>query len=201
MGVLYFARHGTTDDNVSGHLQGRADGPTNQLNAQGRAEAEAAGRVLTGVALDELWVSPLGRAQETARLLIGERTLVPREEPRLMEIDFGQAEGAVMSEWIAATGCGDTWRLAQWETSFPGGESYLDLLARIRLVTLDALACARERNVLLVAHATPVKLMRAVLAGIDPQAALQDWIPNAALYRATGSVPGACVVERLFPAE
>ncbi len=94
---LYLMRHGVTAWNREGRFQGREDLP---LSREGREDARQAGILLRRFPLDRAVSSPLLRAQETARLLLGEReTPVPLEiEPRLIERDYGRLAGLLPPE-------------------------------------------------------------------------------------------------------
>src|SRR5690606_7043497 len=91
-------RHGQTDWNLEGRMQGSTDIP---LNATGRDQARVAGGILTdaGEAWDVVVSSPLGRARETASI-IAETLGVPLGESYagLAEQDFGNAEGLLVTE-------------------------------------------------------------------------------------------------------
>ena len=95
--TVYYIRHGETDWNVGGRLQGRRDVP---LNARGRTQAAHCGEVLRDLfvrdgrnpAKLDYVSSPLGRATETmelARPVLGLPAAGFRTEPRLAEIAFG----------------------------------------------------------------------------------------------------------------
>src|SRR5262252_4690764 len=99
-------RHGETDWNVAGRLQGRHDVP---LNARGRLQARHCGDILrsllalTGrVPADFDYISsPLGRARETMQLVRGPLGLPPngyRVDERLSEIAFGDWEGFTIAQ-------------------------------------------------------------------------------------------------------
>ncbi|MBM3191863.1 MAG: histidine phosphatase family protein [Chlamydiae bacterium] len=91
---LFFVRHGQTDWNVQGKLQGRQDIP---LNHQGRLEAkELASRLKKG--FDICFSSPSRRAQETA-LIITEASIPIYLENKLLERDFGPWEGRSRREY------------------------------------------------------------------------------------------------------
>jgi broad specificity phosphatase PhoE len=139
--VLYYIRHGETDWNVEGRLQGRHDVP---LNARGRAQAAHCGDILRDLfardnrdpaSLDYV-SSPLKRARETmelARPALGLAAQGYRIEPRLTEISFGQWEGFT----IAQLRMRDPARVAarehdKWHFQAPGGESYEAMAARMR---------------------------------------------------------------------
>lgn len=87
---IYLFRHGETDWNKSRRLQGQSDIP---LNASGRELAEKTSAALRDVAFDRAFSSPLDRAAETARILLGARNIPLTADRRLMEINFGDCEG------------------------------------------------------------------------------------------------------------
>ena len=66
MSELVLWRHGQTDHNLTGRVQGRIDIP---LNATGLAQAAAAARILASPRPDRIVSSPLGRARTTAQIL------------------------------------------------------------------------------------------------------------------------------------
>ena len=84
---IAFIRHGPTQWNALGRMQGRRDVP---LSAQGH-RAVAKWHVPDAIARNARWVSsPLVRAVETARHLAGTE---PQTEPALTEMDWGAWEG------------------------------------------------------------------------------------------------------------
>lgn len=87
-------RHGETSWNALKKIQGIADVP---LNEKGKALAEVTGQALKDVKFDLVITSPLERAKETARLVIGDRKIPWIEEKRIQEICFGVMEGTKMS--------------------------------------------------------------------------------------------------------
>lgn len=87
---LYVIRHGETDWNVEGRLQGRTNIP---LNEKGRELARITARRLQDVKFTRIYTSPLDRARETAMIIKGDREIPVIEEERLQEISFGIYEG------------------------------------------------------------------------------------------------------------
>ena len=127
--MLYLIRHGETDWNREGRLQGRRDIP---LNPTGRRQAaELARRLAAAVppsALKtlEFVASPLVRARETMELL-RETLGMPAEgyavDARLAELSFGRWEGLTWPEIRAADPAGATARdRSTWTYTPPGGE-------------------------------------------------------------------------------
>jgi probable phosphoglycerate mutase len=134
--TLYLIRHGETDWNAAGRLQGGQD---IDLNDTGRAQAAVVARVLRR--LTPRWAdlpylaSPMRRTRETMRLLRLELGLAPDDfatDPRLTEIRFGDWEGLTWGEVQAREPEAARARERdKWHFVPPGGESYEMLLARI----------------------------------------------------------------------
>ena len=139
--TIYYIRHGETDWNVEGRLQGQQE---IALNARGRAQGAHCGEILHDLfarqsrdpaALDYV-SSPLGRARETMELARPALGLKPggyRLEPRLIEISFGQWEGFTIPELRQRDPEGvDAREHDKWHFQPPGGESYEKMSARVR---------------------------------------------------------------------
>lgn len=92
---LYVVRHGETDWNKNKRLQGQVDIPLNQL---GRTLARKTAKALADIPFEICYTSPLGRAQETARLILEGREVPILDDARLMEISFGDYEGKCFSK-------------------------------------------------------------------------------------------------------
>jgi broad specificity phosphatase PhoE len=156
MPLLYYIRHGETDWNVVGRLQGQSEIP---INARGRAQARQSGEILrellTRDAIDpaqlDFVASPLGRARETMQRVRAEMKLDPtayRVDARLSEIAFGEWEGFTMEDiqrrWPAAAAAREN---DKWNFTPPGAESYATMSLRVR----DWYQ-ARARDTVAVAH-------------------------------------------------
>ena len=92
---LILIRHGQTEWNVQGRMQGRLDSPLTEL---GRRQASAAGSCLKDLGCDALVHSDLGRTRETARLIAAETALPMQPEPALRERALGIMEGLTKAE-------------------------------------------------------------------------------------------------------
>ncbi len=87
----YFIRHGETDWNVVGRLQGLTD---TELNARGVAQAELlAERLAQEPDFDALYTSPLRRAYVTSEIIARRVGLLPVPDARLVERNMGELEG------------------------------------------------------------------------------------------------------------
>ena len=91
---VLLARHGQTDWNAAGKIQGVSDVP---LNERGREQAAAlAGRVLDAGAISAVYTSPLKRARETAEIIGRRLGLEPVPVGALTELNFGDWEGLLL---------------------------------------------------------------------------------------------------------
>jgi len=93
--TFLIVRHGETDWNVAGRLQGWRDSP---LTATGRAQAAAIAARLTGEPIDALVASDLGRTRETAAPIAAGLGLPVAPDPRLRERGYGILEGMTWAE-------------------------------------------------------------------------------------------------------
>lgn len=136
--VLFLFRHGETDWNRKGRLQGHTDTP---LNATGLAQAEALAHRLLTQRLDAVVSSDLTRALTTARI-IAEISGVPLlTDQGLREVSVGLAEGLLWEEAKARFGAELTERwYSDDNVAFPGGETgqqaFTRGLAALRRVAL-----------------------------------------------------------------
>lgn len=151
--TFYLIRH-ATHDLVGRTLAGRMDGVA--LSEQGRLESGRLADRLGGRAIAAIYSSPLQRAQETARPLARRTGLTVDIEPALNEFDFGAWTGR---EFASLEGdplwkLFNTWRSG---TRAPGGESMLEVQARI-VGILEALHVRHtEDAVALVSHGDVLK--------------------------------------------
>ena len=161
---LVLIRHGATQWNLDGRIQGRADPP---LAPEGRA-AVSAWRLppaMTGArACDWIWLtSPLARARETAALLTGQATEVA---PALIEMDWGAWEGRRLAELRAEGGAEMVAAEARGlDFQPPGGESPRQV--QDRLEPLLARLAARGRPVVAVTHKGVIRALHARASGWD----------------------------------
>ena len=91
--LLYIVRHGLTPWNHLHKAQGSADIP---LAQEGIDLARRTGEALMDVKFDICFTSPLTRARQTARLVLGGRDIPVIPDKRIQEINFGVLEGHIM---------------------------------------------------------------------------------------------------------
>jgi alpha-ribazole phosphatase len=169
--VLIIARHGRTVANASGELLGRRDPG---LDDVGLDQAAAIGRALSGA--DRVVSSPLRRCRETAAAL----GMPVDVDERFIELDYGVLEGTPVAEVSASTW--NEWRAdTGWRPE--GGESLDDLAARVWPALTDLVAEARERDVVVVSHVSPIKAAVAWSLGVGIEVQWRCFVQQASISR------------------
>jgi probable phosphoglycerate mutase len=126
--ILFLFRHGETDWNREGRLQGHTDVP---LNATGLAQAEALAQRLRPHRLDAVLSSDLSRALTTGRVVADALGVPLTTDLGLRETNVGAAEGLIWADAKARFGEDLTERwYSDEDTAFPGGETGLATLTR-----------------------------------------------------------------------
>jgi len=170
-------RHGETEWNVAGRVQGHEDSP---LTARGLAQAEAIAERLARERFDALVASDLGRARRTAQAIGARCGLEVQPDPRVRERSFGEGEGLDYDEidrrWpdvFIRTGATDP------DRAIPGGETRRQFQERVRAAFV---ALAREhagRRVAVVSHGGVVAALYRIVHDIPLAHAHRIAISNA----------------------
>ncbi len=184
--TIYYIRHGETEWNVLGRLQGRQDVPLNEL---GRRQAAHAGHVLGDLLRSDgrdkaslaFVASPLGRARSTMELIRSELKLAPADyglDDRLREIGYGVWEGCTLAESEASHPELYARRLLdKWTVCPPGGETYAAVQSRMR-DWYDSLAA----DTVAVAHGGTARALMVALGLETPVSAADLFIEQGAVY-------------------
>ena len=186
MPTVYYIRHGETEWNALGRLQGVQDIP---LNAFGREQSVHAGHVLADLFRRDgrsassigFVASPLGRARQTMDLMRGVLEIpLPgyAVDDRLREIGYGEWEGSTLPEMEAKDPDLFARRQAEkWTVAPPGGETYVQVQARVadwyRGLTSDTVA---------VAHGGTARALMVQLGLKTPEDAADLKIEQGAVY-------------------
>ena len=187
--LIYAIRHGQTDWNAEGRLQGARDVPLNDI---GRTQARGNGRLLKkllgdGAEIFDFVSSPLGRARETMRLIRAEMGFEPdgyRTDERLIEVAFGDWEARTLEEVDAAfPGAVATRDADKWHFLPPGdgAESY-EMLSKRVAGWLDTV----EGPTVCVAHGGIIRSFIRLLGGAGPDEAAMATIHQDRILRIDG---------------
>ncbi|QJP15175.1 histidine phosphatase family protein [Starkeya sp. ORNL1] len=179
---IFLVRHGETDWNLAGRLQGSHDIPLNDL---GREQAAQTARVIERLSGDPLPLgyvaSPLGRAAQTMAILRSELGLPPdsfRRDDRLKEVSFGRWEGSTWPDLRRRDPVSVAARDADpWNYVPPGGESYAMLMARVLAAIADI-----AQDTVVVTHGGVVRVLLHALAGMPEAQATEQPVRQGAVY-------------------
>ena len=193
--TFYIFRHGETEWNHLGRMQGQVDVP---LNARGIAQAEGlrdyfdriefqSVRSNSNELLKSVVSSHLGRAAETARIALriseDDGSMIRREK-RFAETHLGQAEGMTREElaakfgehaWLEWIGLGPE----SWLAKFPGGETKGEVRDRA-LAAMDDLAREDQAIWFIATHGG---LMRRVLHHFHPAEQMPIEVVNGSVFK------------------
>jgi broad specificity phosphatase PhoE len=186
MPVIYYIRHGETDWNVEGRLQGGIDTPLNEI---GRTQAAHAGRVLAGLlarrSLDvcnlAFVASPLQRARSTMDAVRAELRLPSGGyvlDDRLREIGYGHWEGSTLAQaQVSHPELYANRERDKWSALPPGGESYASVQVRMR-DWYDSL----KADTVAVAHGGTARALMVALGIETPASASGLFIEQGVVY-------------------
>ncbi|HEY7845841.1 MAG TPA: histidine phosphatase family protein [Bradyrhizobium sp.] len=188
--VIYYIRHGETQWNADGRLQGVQDVPLNDL---GRKQAAHAGEILAdlferhghdGTKLPFV-SSPLGRARTTMELVRGVLHLPAQDyaiDDRLREIGYGKWEGSTLAEMqVADPEMFARRQTEKWTVAPPGGESYVAVQQR-----MTEWYGGQTHDIVTVAHGGTARALMVALGFETPQSAADLTIEQGAVYVFSG---------------
>lgn len=182
MKEFYIIRHGETDFNKQGIVQGR--GINSDLNEEGRKQAQSFYKAYRHIPFDGLYTSTLKRTHQTIEPFI-KQGYKWEQLLGLDELDWGLFEGqpstaqtkAAFHKIITAWAGGDL------EVKFEGGESPLEVNARQKEALTSILSKTEEQKVLICMHGRAIRLFLCLL--LDKDISEMDTFPhvNLSLYR------------------
>jgi broad specificity phosphatase PhoE len=149
--VILLCRHGQTATNREGRLLGRADPPLTALGVDQAARLAARVAVERPVAVVS---SPATRARETAAAIAAAAGVdTVAVEDRFVELDYGDWDGLAVGDPAIPW---DRWR-ADAALRPPGGESLIDLRARVTAACEELAASHGDAVIVVVSHVSPIK--------------------------------------------
>ncbi len=166
--MFYMIRHGETDWNIKGLVQGcKYDIP---LNENGIEQAKCSAKAFKDKNISKIYTSPMLRTKKTSEIIKQELDVPVLYSPLLVETNYGVLHGQNMEEVVKSgkyqyifdrADAGDN------DVCFPEGESrnvvtnrFLDFLKSIDVIEKD-------ENILIVSHGGVIRTIRAVLTGIN----------------------------------
>ena len=157
-------RHGETEWNARGRIQGHTD---IGLSEKGAEQARSLGRRLSGLNIDVAYSSDLKRTSETAKLALGERDVALNETPLLREYHKGEFEGMTLSE-IKSQFPGEYPRYLKKDLDYApkGGESTRVVSERMSKIINEIKSDHLDETVLVVSHGGVLRAAMVSLLGM-----------------------------------
>jgi 2,3-bisphosphoglycerate-dependent phosphoglycerate mutase len=183
--LLFLFRHGETDWNREGRLQGHTDTP---LNATGLTQAQALVERLRPHRLEAVMSSDLARAWTTAQIVAEGLGIPLIREPGLREAHIGQAEGLFWPEVKSRFGEALTERwFTEDDAAFPGGETGLETRSRGLAALRRFVAEQPYRRIGVSTHGAMVRqLMKHALPPGSPPARTRNTVLYMLRYEPIG---------------
>ena len=160
---IYFTRHGQTEWNVLGKLQGWKN---SNLTEKGIADAKSLAERLRDVDFDIIYSSSLKRALETAKILRAGRDLEIKALDDLREIGYGSWAGMEYEKVKELYPEDFDNYINRPHLYKPAeGESYEDLYKRVNRA-LNKILEDKADNILIVSHGITIRVLIAIIKGI-----------------------------------
>ena len=174
-------RHGQADNNVKRMLVGRYI--ESHLTEYGKEQVADTARYLKSIPIQKVYVSPVIRTVETAKIVCKVLALDYEVDERLYEIEFGKLTGMNFEDIIENYGNLFLKFYAENDSTLTryGVESFCSVKSRIKQLLNEILVKHKDGNVLLITHLDPIKAAISNLLDFNPQS-LYGWhIQNASL--------------------
>lgn len=159
--MIYFVRHGQTEWNKNGIIQGHMD---IELNNEGKKQAQIVKEKLQDIKFDKVFSSPLKRAKETAEIIYDQEIVI---DNRLIERYNGELEGKLKTEIKVFPDFNDP-----NDTRF-GIESLNNFKDRINSFLDEIVKKYKDKNILVVTHAGVCLYVRCYFEG-EPDGNLNE---------------------------
>lgn len=188
-GSIIIVRHGRTEFNAAGRLQGRTDNPLDEV---GLAQAEAVAMYLAPELLSDTLIvcSPLLRARQTATAIAKGVGASLEIDERWIELDYGAYEGLRQSEVPS-----HVWREWRRDSNFaaPQGESLNQVQQRVTDACAELAQRLDGRTAVVVSHVSPIKSAVAWALGVDVSVGWKTQLVTASITRLAISANGAAL--------
>lgn len=168
---IVYETHSVTTDNEAGFATGWLPG---RLSAAGRRLARELGERRRADDIGAVFVSDLGRAVETAEIAFAGSGIPIHRDARLRECNYGALNGMPVARLAAE-------RSRHIDAPYPDGESYAQVVARMRAFLRDLAAAWDGRRILVIAHSANKWALECLLNGsslVDLVDAPFDWRPG-----------------------
>lgn len=162
---LYLVRHGQTEWNLEGRMQGNKDSPLTDL---GLYQAKQLGESLKNVNIDLVYSSSSERTMNTAKIIVGNRKVDIIPTAQLKEMNFGFWEGmtfeVIKEQYPDLYQC--FWNTPHLLSDFPG-ESFQQLKNRVVGFVNKIIEENEGKDILIVTHGIVLKMLITNFKGLE----------------------------------
>jgi len=180
---IYLVRHGLTDWNEKGLLQGQSDIP---LNKEGEKQAiEAAKKHFKKIKFAAFFSSDLVRAKRTAEIIALEKKMAVETSTLLRERDFGPFEGRHFNEVMKELRLDiQSFRiLTDQEADSLGIESDTKVMERFLRFLREVAVAYQGKKILVVTHGSVMRVFLTKLGYLSKEESRQVFIKNLAFIK------------------
>ncbi len=147
--LIFLVRHAESTWNDNKKIQGQKDPP---LSEYGKREAKLVAKRFKELTFGEVYSSPLKRALDTARAIVGKKADI-RIDEGLLEIGLGKWEGRTLAQIRKQYGEKfDRWAVRPDRIPIPGGEDFRAFVRRVKKTMRGIERGSPDGNVLVVSH-------------------------------------------------
>ena len=179
---LFFVRHGQTEWNAIGRMQGQWNSDLNDL---GREQADVNGRLLAELDIEAMFASPLDRTRQTAEIVNQYLSLPVVYDDRIMEWDCGDWSGHLRDE--VKVKWADEWAAFQadpYHYRGPNCETYPDMIERATPFLMELQSLHVDR-IAIISHGMIGKVMVSILLGLEESDTLELHQANDKVFHLT----------------
>jgi alpha-ribazole phosphatase/probable phosphoglycerate mutase len=179
MGKVYIVRHGETEWNAQGRIQGHTD---ICLSDKGRQQASVLARRLSNVPFDVAYSSDMRRTQETAQIILGQSSIPLHTTTQLREYNKGVFEGLTVHEYRQRYP--DLYRASlvnDLDFAPPGGETIRQTSQRMAQFVKQLHKRHSNDTVLIVGHGGSLRSLVVALLALPLEANWKFVMGNCAL--------------------
>ena len=190
--TLIAVRHGESISNLNGTFTGQWDAP---LTALGVKQAERTAEFLKSYPITAIYSSDLSRSMQTATPTAKLKGLEIIPDARLREIhggDWQQRTGAVIAEMYPESH--RIWKTDIVNSRPDGGESFYEVMTRVRAAVADIVSRHRGECVAIFSHALALRTLTGDWLGFDVGDKNTPWMTNASVSVIEYDDDGACHV-------
>ncbi len=155
--TIYILRHGETDYNKNGMVQGR--GINSSLNENGIIQAKKAGKTLNEMAFEQVFISSLLRTKETVNQFIA-TTMPITSLSGFDEISWGNEEGKKVlyhtnNNFFKTL---ERWQRGELFLNIGGGESPMEVMERQK-EAMEIVLKSKAKNILICMHGRALRIL------------------------------------------